>query len=199
MIGSDKALASKFELWFKDHIHVKGYTVMEVVDFEYHEADKELRINMEIKHGKFYDISCRAYGFSGQVVKEFTVNPNALGSPEITSHNIIIHDVPDKVAFIIPNHNYAEFMTVQLDQVSLDHLLDKHHTRIHSLSIIERAVVYQSFANIHKQADSKSKTLFLSAAIVDDSKYMVERFGYRYREFLDLELSECQCRHRKMD
>ena len=199
VIGSDKTLLTKFELWFKDHIHVKGYTVLEVLDFKYNEVEKELTIGMEIKHGKYYDIQCRAYGFDGKIVKEFSVNPNALGSPEITSHSIIIHDVPDQVAFIIPNYNYAEFMTVQLDQASLGHLLDKHHTRIHSLSIIERSVVYQSFANFHKGADLKYKTLFLSAAIVDDSKYMVERFGFRYREFLDLELSECQCRHRKMD
>ena len=40
VIGEDEHMQVKFELWYKDHIHVKGYTVLKVIQFQYDLANK---------------------------------------------------------------------------------------------------------------------------------------------------------------
>ena len=192
VLGADSALAEKFGLWFLDHIHEKGYTVIAVDKFVQKKEDGLLDIHFNVNYKKYYDIKCRVYGFNQNVIKEIVVNPHDHPS----TFKITLEDISEDVAFILPNYDYAEFAVLRLDNQSLDNLFDISTTRIHALDGVSRGVVYQSFVF---NPEDKYKEKVLSAAIVDKSMYIVERYGINNKKWIDVAHCKCLAKHMKMD
>lgn len=175
--SSAESRKEKFNKWFEDHVHTKGYTMLKVNNFQYDNKDKAVKISITANHAKFYDITFRAYGFNGELLREFKFNPKAKQAEDISEHLFVQHEIPSPVAAIVPNTTYGSFMVVQLDNQSLASLFNKIRPLIHDLSMLERAVVYQSYTGNPHPADLR--TLVHASAIVDDSVYINELYGIR--------------------
>ena len=173
----------KFLRWFQDHVHEKGYSVIKVDNFVYDNAEKAVKITIQAKYSKYYDIKFRAYGFQGQLLREFSFNPKPSISENPEEHVFIQHEIAEPVAVIIPNVSYGSFMVVELDPVSLAHLFDKLHPLIHHLSTLERAVVYQSFI---RKPRPELKTQVFAASILDSSIYVNELYGIKNKSWMSL-------------
>lgn len=167
----------KFLRWFEDHVHVKGYTHLVVTSFENLPGEKAIKINITANHAKFYETAFRAYGFDGQLIREFFFNPKPDPKIDISDHVFIQHEVSTPVAILVPNVTYGSFMKVELDETSLRNLFNKHSPLIHRLPLLERAVIYNSFLLSPKPRDIQ--TLVHAAALVDDSPYINELFGIK--------------------
>ena len=195
VIGDDSKMQIKFELWYKDHIHVKGYTVLKVVQFDVDAVNKQLTVEVSVQHGKYFDVQFKAYDFDSQLIRQFDFNPNAGQNGDVERHTLVIHEIDRPVAFIVPNCTFGSFISTQLDLVSLRNLFDKFQPRIHRLPLLERAVVYQSFVK-HQVSELKPKVY--AGAILDDSFFLQEIFGHKWKQWGELPYRLALVEHKKM-
>ena len=193
--GSEELL-SRFNLWFRDHIHLNGYNILKADDFSWDSTTGTASITLLTVYLIWADIEFAVYGSQGRLLKRFTFNPLEEQNAGVTADRIIkkpgtnIHQITIQVsgiteqpAAVVPNSNFNGLMQVGIGRKTFEGLFKPGYGFLHKLPQVERTVIYHSLlAGEELGARFAEQHWAQAAAIADPSPYLSEVYANNFRE-----------------